>query len=294
MKRFLTRLPILKQILATRSDILMTRATAERQLRMSQEHFLTTLLASSRYSDPKKLNRYEGQVFSQNGEDGIIAEIFSRIGCTTTTFVEFGAGNGIENNSAYLLFKGWSGYWFEGARQNVDSIRSNFDEIISTKRLIVSQEFFTAENAAGIFERHGIPKEFDLLSIDIDRNTSWIWQSLGSFRPGCASWNTTPRYFSRTIGKSDIRPTRCGTKRSFMARASLRWRELGRTSGIRWWAVTSAGPMRSSCATIWWPIIFRNLLRRAITMSRRECFSVGRGGRKQDRFGAFEQERLLS
>jgi len=167
MKRFLKRLPILKQILATRSDILLTRATAERQLRVSQEHFLATLLLGPRYSDPKKLNRYEGQVFSQNGEDGIIAEIFSRIGSTTKTFVEFGVGNGTENNSAYLLLKGWSGYWFEGVGQNVESIRRNFAELISAKHLFVSQEFFTAENAAGIFERHGIPKEFDLSLIHI-------------------------------------------------------------------------------------------------------------------------------
>jgi hypothetical protein len=183
MKRLLKRLPILKQLSDTRSDIMLTRATAERQLRLSQELVVVTLLASPKYSDSKKLNRHEGQVFSQNGEDGIIAEIFSRIGSTNKTFVEFGAGDGKENNSAYLLLKGWSGYWFEGDNQKLDSIRSKFAGIISEKRLVASREFFTMESAARVFERHGVPEEFDLLSIDIDRNTSWIWRSLRAFHP---------------------------------------------------------------------------------------------------------------
>jgi hypothetical protein len=183
MKRFLSQMPVLKQLLSSRTDIMITRATAARQLRLTQELFVTTLLASSRYDDPKRLNRYEGQVFSQNGEDGIISEIFSRIGSTNRVFVEFGAGDGSENNSAYLLLKGWSGYWFDGDSQNLDSIGSKFAHAISEKQLIASREFFTAETAASIFERHRIPEEFDFLSIDIDRNTSWVWRALRAFRP---------------------------------------------------------------------------------------------------------------
>jgi hypothetical protein len=183
MKRLLKHLPILKQLLSSRTDIMITRATVARQLRLSQELFVTTLLASSRYDDPKRLNRHEGQVFSQNGEDGIIAEIFSRIGSTNRIFVEFGAGDGSENNSAYLLLKGWSGYWFDGDSQNVESIRSKFAHAISEKRLAASTEFFTVESAVSIFEQHRIPDEFDLLSIDIDRNTSWVWRALRAFRP---------------------------------------------------------------------------------------------------------------
>ena len=148
MKRFLSQMPVLKQLLSSRTDILVTRATAARQLRLSQELFVTTLLADSRYDDPKRLNRHEGQVFSQNGEDGIIAEIFSRIGPTNRIFVEVGAGDGSENNSAYLLLKGWSGYWFDADSQNLDSIRSKFAHAISEKRLIASDRKSTRLNSS--------------------------------------------------------------------------------------------------------------------------------------------------
>ena len=51
-----------------------------------------------RYQAPDKLNRYEFQAFSQFGEDGIIQEIFRRIGTTNRYFVEFGVETGVETN----------------------------------------------------------------------------------------------------------------------------------------------------------------------------------------------------
>lgn len=44
--------------------------------------------------DNRRLQRYSFQVNSQNGEDGIIHEIFKRIGTTDKTFVEIGIGDG--------------------------------------------------------------------------------------------------------------------------------------------------------------------------------------------------------
>jgi len=72
------------------------------------------LYNNPKYKEPKRLARYEHKGFSQHGEDGIIEEIFNRIGVTSRTFVEFGCGkHGTENNSLLLLLKGWSGTWFE-------------------------------------------------------------------------------------------------------------------------------------------------------------------------------------
>ncbi|MDQ4131959.1 MAG: hypothetical protein M3179_01875 [Actinomycetota bacterium] len=40
-------------------------------------------------------------MFSQNGEDGVIARIFGRIGVTNRYFVEFGIGPGAEGNCVF-------------------------------------------------------------------------------------------------------------------------------------------------------------------------------------------------
>src|SRR5687768_7613741 len=54
------------------------------------------------------------KVYAQLDEDGIIEAIFDAIGVRTRTFVEIGSGSGLENNSRYLLHKGWRGVWIEG------------------------------------------------------------------------------------------------------------------------------------------------------------------------------------
>jgi hypothetical protein len=184
-KELLRQVPVLKQLLSMRSDLLITRASAEAQLRVLKEQFVQQLLAEPKYADPKRLNRHEAQVYSQNGEDGILAEIFSRVGTSNRVFVEIGAGDG-ENNSAYLLLKGWSGYWFDADDGNLQSIRSRFAKSLASNRLRAAKEFFTAENVLDVLQKHGVPSEFDLLSLDIDRNTSWVWRALRALRPRVA------------------------------------------------------------------------------------------------------------
>lgn len=183
MTRPFLKMPLIREILHAREDLRALRAAAESQVRLSKELLIAKLLVQARYQDQKRLNRYEGQVFSQNGEDGIIAEIFSRIGAVSRVFLEVGAGDGMENNTAYLLFQDWSGFWFDSDESNVQAIYKSFGQSIRKNRLSVAREFFVGEGAAEILGKHQVPQEFDLLSLDVDRNTSWIWRSLAEFRP---------------------------------------------------------------------------------------------------------------
>ena len=43
-----------------------------------------------------------------------------------------------------------------------------------------------AENAVQILKKQNVPDEFDLLSLDVDRNTSWVWRALKPLRPRVA------------------------------------------------------------------------------------------------------------
>lgn len=53
-----------------------------------EDRFKPDFLAA-KCQDPKSLNRHEHKAFSRHGEDGIVAEIFRRIGTTNRYFVEF-------------------------------------------------------------------------------------------------------------------------------------------------------------------------------------------------------------
>jgi len=134
-----------------------------------------------RFNDPKRLLRHQTQICSQNGEDGIIHEIFKRIGTTSKVFVEIGVGDGRENNTAFLLSQGWRGFWFDGGDQFLGSMHGRRDLADGCLRHHIG--LVTRENVAGLFGSLGVPAEFDLLSVDIDQNTYHVWEGLKAYRP---------------------------------------------------------------------------------------------------------------
>src|SRR5215467_13218997 len=107
----------LRLILHRISDVKHELITAQnRAFQLEADRYHQELLSQPRYQDPKRLNRYESKIFSQNGEDGITLEIFRRIGTTNRVFTEFGSADGGENNTAVFLNAGWSGLWIDGDR----------------------------------------------------------------------------------------------------------------------------------------------------------------------------------
>ncbi|KON86177.1 hypothetical protein AF332_04620 [Sporosarcina globispora] len=127
------------------------------------------------------INSYEKKVRSQNGEDGIIEELFFRIGTTNKYFVEFGVQDGSECNTAYLsLFNNWSGLMIEGNKKNYKRLKANFSNHKFVKTV---HQFVTKDNISSIFKHNYVPAEFDLLSIDIDGNDYWVWNALLEYKP---------------------------------------------------------------------------------------------------------------
>lgn len=147
------------------------------------EYIQKHLHENPKYASSKRLNRFEFQVYSQSGEDGIIEEIFNRISTTNRCFVEFGASNGLMNNTAYLLIKHWTGYWLEASARCVKTIHYKFEPWISQQLLGIRRAFVTAENIEALFKQARVPVEFDLLSIDIDGNDYWVWQAIENYHP---------------------------------------------------------------------------------------------------------------
>src|SRR4051812_13055576 len=123
-------------------------------------------MAKPRHADPKRLLRYGFKLYSQNDEDGIIQEIFRRIGTGNRTFVEFGVETGVECNSAKLLVEGWRGLWMEANTDHVASVRRRFASFIQDGRLKLLEAAVTAENIDALLHKGGITGEIDLLGID--------------------------------------------------------------------------------------------------------------------------------
>ena len=135
--------------------------------------------------DPLYLDRYGYNVYSEADEDGIINEIFKRIGVTNKKFVDFGAGNGLCSNSHFLLHQGWSGIWIEGNRDACKQIEIAFSLPIQQKRLKMMNAFITKDNINNLIGTGdgALNGEIDFLSIDIDGNDYWVWKSIKCISP---------------------------------------------------------------------------------------------------------------
>ena len=145
--------------------------------------YADNLYNSKRFQDEKRLLKYEYTVFSQYGEDGIIHEIFKRIGTTNKYFIEFGGNDGSYNNSTNLLLNGWTGLWIEADLKMIKTAENIFEKYIKSEHLKIKNSFVTVDNIESIFKEYSVPPEFDFLSIDIDFNDYYSWKAIKSFKP---------------------------------------------------------------------------------------------------------------
>lgn len=141
------------------------------------QSFVQSYLATPRGSDEARLLRSGRKVYSQNDEDGIIAEIFRRIGTASQRFVEIGAADGSENNTVWLLLQGWSGTWIEGQSSLTAVISKKFETYVTSGRLAVFNAFVNRDSAQEL-EQKALFSDIDLLSLDIDGNDYHVIEAL--------------------------------------------------------------------------------------------------------------------
>jgi hypothetical protein len=106
------------------------------------------------------------KVYSQTGEEGVLEAIFAAIGPARGCLVDIGAGDGISlSNTLFFLERGWYG--------------ARFDANYATdEEFTLYQERITAENICDVIGKYNVPREFDLLSLDIDGIDWWVLRSL--------------------------------------------------------------------------------------------------------------------
>jgi hypothetical protein len=144
--------------------------------------WVAALRADPRHHEPGRLIPFGYKVYSQNDEDGILVEIFRRIGTTSRSFFEFGVQNGLECNTLWWLMQGWRGAWIEGSAESVQAIQQKFGPQLACGQLAIKQAFITAENIDALARELGVPGEIDLLSVDIDGNDYHVFKALTATR----------------------------------------------------------------------------------------------------------------
>jgi len=139
---------------------------------------------------PNFVAKHNTHMFSQSYEDSAIAEIFSRIGTTTKTFIEIGVEDGSENTTRMLLMLGWTGLWIEGNEKHFQTIQKTFAQQIRTGQLKVVNAFVEPNNIQSIIDKAELGSSIDYLSVDIDQNTSHVFRAITTrARVACVEYN---------------------------------------------------------------------------------------------------------
>ena len=130
----------------------------------------------------KQLQQSERKVFSQHGEDGVIEELLQYIPSKHNFLVEFGAHDGIYmSNSRYLIKdKNWSAYLIEADKRFYSALKSVYQGHPHVK---IQKTFVTPENINDLFSQAGVPKDFEIMSVDIDSIDYLVWEALTQFTP---------------------------------------------------------------------------------------------------------------
>jgi len=148
-------------------------------LMLSGLHYMQNLLANDKV---KKITDAEFKVYSQWGEDGIIAFLVSKLNIKNKVFIEFGVEDYTESNTRFLLKQfNWSGLVIDGSKENIEYI--NNDEIMWRYNLSTLQAFINKDNINELISAYTSEKDIGLLSIDIDGNDFWVWKAINVINP---------------------------------------------------------------------------------------------------------------
>lgn len=124
--------------------------------------------------------------YSQNGEDGMIAEILKRLKIKSGWAVEFGAWDGIYLSNTFNLVEkhDFKAVYIEGDQERykdlVNTSSKYKDRIVPVCAFV--QESGTS-SLESLLEKTKIPTDFDILSIDIDSYDYQIWKSFNKYNP---------------------------------------------------------------------------------------------------------------
>ena len=118
----------------------------------------------------------EVKIFSQNGEDGIIHYLSSRLKLRTKNFVEIGVGNYRESNTRYLYNK----YHSKGVI--IDCIDDMYEKVkpfvnLWKGDLRICNKKINSDNILDILNKE-CDYEIDIFSIDIDSIDYWVIEKL--------------------------------------------------------------------------------------------------------------------
>ena len=125
---------------------------------------------------------YSKNVYSQNGEDGVIEELLKRLDISGGWVCEFGAWDGIYlSNTFNLVEKGFNAVYIEG---NSEKYAELLNTVATHSNITPINALVDPQNSLDqLLSTTNIPNDFDVLSIDVDSYDYQVWKDVNVYQP---------------------------------------------------------------------------------------------------------------
>lgn len=181
---------VLSKIGQVKANIDISGASTARSASLLCELVELQLLQNAKYQLPQALMPSRQKIFSHYGQDGILAEIFRRIGEGGSRFVEIGVSPA-QNNTCLLLLKGWRGLWIDSSLAKDEHLPSSLQILLREGKLKISRKLVNRDNGRTLLSSRGFAEDLDLISISADYNAYHVFTELLPLRPRvfCVAYN---------------------------------------------------------------------------------------------------------
>ncbi len=198
----------LAEIRALRSELLASHAVTRL--------LAADILFSQQTRDHRHVVQATTHAYSQNYEDAIIAEIYSRIGEQSRVFVEIGIETGVECNTRALLERGWTGVWIDANPAAIEVAKSNMAPFLKMGTLKIIEAMVARDNVQEILSSQAIRQLISSPSMSITILLTF-GERLAPQR-GFPASNTTQPSPLTSSGKYLMTLIRCGMAQAAMGR----------------------------------------------------------------------------
>ena len=126
----------------------------------------------------KNYDKFLKNIYSQNGEDGVVNEILNELKIADGTCIEFGASKGKDNSNTFsLVEKGWKALYIEADKEKfleLEKATKKHPNVILANKFVSSKKGLNDLNS--IISENNFDSNCDILSIDIDSEDLRVWE----------------------------------------------------------------------------------------------------------------------
>tara|TARA_R110001592_G_scaffold1706_1_gene10158 strand:- start:7374 stop:8102 length:729 start_codon:yes stop_codon:yes gene_type:complete len=113
---------------------------------------------------------------SQDGENRVLNHIFKELKITPKYAVEFGAGQ--VNDGRGTANISWFYNQYKCECIFFEAWEKKYKQSSKKYKPMIKMESISAVNVNEIFEKYNVPKDLDIVVIDVDGQDYWIWEKL--------------------------------------------------------------------------------------------------------------------